>query len=180
MRNAVGDEPQPEILLEDITEARSRLGRGSANGGISGVVNEWLMSLPTCMIFWLIVVFNPRMRGDVVEPMVSWLTMILIMLQKIRCPQSMGQFRGIGLLDCLGNKYVATIICVVRRTFKATGVWKKVRSFAYTPDAPLPTFPPPSAPSFTGAMNGSPTQMQLSLRETSWALLITHGQNMSE
>ena len=96
----------PEILLEDLVQARAKLSKDKASGGCSSTVNEWIKSLPVVVMYWLLIAFNTRLKGKTVETMRSWLIMTLVFLNNTKVPNHMKEFRGIGLLDCFKKCYV--------------------------------------------------------------------------
>ena len=72
-------EPPPEILLEDMVYAKSKLSKDKTSGGSNPRVNEWIKSLPAAVMYWLLVAFNARPKGktlETIETMRSWLITI--------------------------------------------------------------------------------------------------------
>ena len=55
------EEPAPDILLEDIIDAKAKLGKYKSSGGSSPTVNEWTKALPAVVLYWLLIVFNARL-----------------------------------------------------------------------------------------------------------------------
>ena len=88
---------------------------GTANGGESLVVAEWLKSVPLLVCFVVLKLFFDRLYGAEVHRIHSWKVLVMLLLPKVARADVLTKFRGVVLLDLVAKWYVGSIIVLCER-----------------------------------------------------------------
>ena len=87
---------------------KSGLTEGSANGGGTNIVTEYMKALPLVMYFWMPGVPQARLDGESGCPR-AWRLIILLFIAKCQNPDAFKAFRGTALLERLPKLFAATL-----------------------------------------------------------------------
>jgi hypothetical protein len=99
--------------MDVVLRGKARLSKNSSSGGGSVMVGEMLRSLPYCVVIMVHYLFAARYMADSPELMVSWHTIIIVFLAKIRGPKRMDEHRGISLLDVFSKWYTSCLVLML-------------------------------------------------------------------
>jgi len=123
----------PRLHLGLTLQARASLASNKSAGGGEAIVAEILCALPFQVVLKVHEAFAARYEGIAVEEVMSWRTLVLMLIPKERRTVLLAKHRGISLLSVFSKWYMAilTEMCKASVAERMTAQWRTVCCYGF-------------------------------------------------